>query len=116
MTPNIPFGYIVIDKKKRVLNIWNIEQILPDVKEDFEVICVEDATVPEALFDENGVPRYRWNGSKITARTEKAITSDTDPVESFNNIDPDNSDDNTAPSFEFSDAEPDTPPLLNGGD
>lgn len=112
---NNTFGYIIIDDKKRIVDIWNVQQILKNLPKDRELVFLDDATEPNsyAIINENSIPLYRWNGEKIVKRTDKAIASDTNPI----NIPSEDSDlVNAPPSFEFSDVQPDTPPLLNGGD
>lgn len=112
---NNTFGYIIIDDKKRIVDIWSVQEIFGRITDGRELIPLDDATDPKpyAITNENGIPLYRWNGEKIVKRTDKAIASDTNPI----NIPPEDTDlVNAPPSFEFSDVQPDTPPLLNGGD
>lgn len=109
---NNTFGYIIIDEKKRVLDIWSVEQVIENLPKGQELVYLEDATElnPFAITNKDNIPLYRWNGEKIVKRTEKTVSSDTNPI----NVPADD-----IPALVATpgvDPYPDIPPLPDGGD
>lgn len=82
--------YIIIDDKNRIIGSRVDSRSTPVIDSD-NVICINknggetfylfpDKAEVVALFNENGIPLYEWDGTKVVARKKAAISADKDVV------------------------------------
>lgn len=92
--PNISIlynHYVIIDDKNRVIDMKVSSRAIP-VVDNTSLICINenggetfylfpDKAEVTALFNENGIPLYEWDGTKVVARKKTAISADKDAVD-----------------------------------